>query len=275
MIHGFSRILTAVFDGLVLPFGDHRGLALAALSLLTGVAMIFLFKATSDQERIRRVRARFSARILEMRIYPDDIWLILRALGGALWENVAYLRASAKPIVVLILLIVPVFIQLDERYGRAALAPGANTLVTVTLKDGLDPMNTPVSLAPAGNGIAVDSRPVRVRDRREIAWRLRVAEAGVHPLRVEAIDKSYELPIFAQASNRGIGHTRRARSRTDALIHPTLPAIPPDSPFAGVNVRYASTSYSLFGWHTHWLVVFVFWSLVGAAIPKFVFRIQV
>jgi len=275
MAHGFSRILTAIFDGLVFPFGDHRGAALAVLSLLSGVLMIFIFKATSNQERIRVVRARFNARVLEMRIYPDDIVLIFRALGGALWENLAYLRASARPIVVLLLVILPIFIQLDERYGRAPLGAGENTLVTVTLKDGLDPMSTPVTLEPADGGLAVDSRPVRVSDRREVAWRLRVTEAGVHDLRVLAVEKNYAFPVFAQASNRCIGHSRRARSAVDALIHPSLPPIPPDSPIAGVTVHYDGTDYSLFGWQTHWLIVFVFWSLVGAVIPKFVFRIQV
>jgi hypothetical protein len=40
-------------------------------------------------------------------------------------------------------------------------------------------------------------------------------------------------------------------------------------------LRYPAADYPLLIWRTHWLVVFIFFSLVGALIPKFLFGIQV
>ena len=274
MTDAFSRIVTRFFDLLVIPFGDDRSLALAGLSLACGVVMIFLFKATSNQTAIRRTRDQFKARILEMRLYQDDVVLILKALGGALASNGSYLRVSLKPILVLLLFVLVVFIQLDERYGRGPFAPGDRTVLTVTLKDGADVNVVPVSLVPKA-GVAVDSEPVRVGARREINWRLRVDSIGMHDVQVTAYDKTYAFPVTAEANNRGIGHSRTANSTIQSLIHPTLPPLRKDSPIQSVSLTYPESSYSLFGWHTHWLVVFIICSFVGALIPKFLFGIEV
>ncbi|MCK5407266.1 MAG: hypothetical protein KAJ37_07425, partial [Candidatus Krumholzibacteria bacterium] len=113
MIYYFSQIVTRLFDVIVVPFGDHRTVALSVISLLTGVALIFIFKATSNQRRIKETRDRFKARILEMRLYQDDIVLIHKALFAALATNLTYLRASIKPILVLVAFVFVIFIQLD------------------------------------------------------------------------------------------------------------------------------------------------------------------
>lgn len=274
MTDAFSRVITSLFDLLVKPFGDDRSLALIGLSLACGVVMIYLFKATSNQDAIRRTRDQFKARILEMRLYQDDVVLIFKALGAALWTNVSYLRVSLKPILVLVLFVIVVFIQLDERYGRGPFQPGDQTVLTVTLKDGADVNVVPMSVMP-GPGIVVDSQPVRAADRREINWRLRVASEGIHEVQVSAYDKPYSFPVTAEISNLGIGHMRTANSTVQSLIHPTLPPLRKDSPIQSLKLGYPGSSYSLFGWRTHWLVIFIICSFVGALIPKFVFGIEV
>jgi len=274
MVQGFSNVLTAIFDVLVLPFGSNRTAALWGISLATGVVLIFLFKVTSNQDRIKATRDAFSARILEMRIYQDDLGLILKALAAALWSNVAYLRASLVPILVLLVVALPVFVQLDERYGRTNLEPGETTLLTVTLKDGVDPMTTPIR-ADGGSAVTLDAPPVRVEDRREVNWRVRADSAGVHPFTVTVYDTPYEFPIVVAKSNRSIGYTRHANSHADALFHPGLPVIPKNSALQSVHLEYPTRDYSLVFWQSPWWLVFIVVVSVGALVPKFLFRIQI
>jgi hypothetical protein len=274
MIYAISNVLTKFFDVLVLPFAGNRTAALWGISLLTGVALIFLFKATSNQDRIRATRDAFKARILEMRIYQDDIVLIFKALGAALWTNVSYLRASLKPIVVLLIVALPVFIQLDERYGRAHLHEDDRTLVTVTLKDGIDPMTTPVTV-DGGTSLALDAPAVRVPSDREINWRVRVTAPGVHPFTVKVYDTVYQFPVVARESNGVIGYTRSANSVADPFLHPGLPTIPKNSGVQSVHLEYRPASYSLVFWDAPWWVVFLVLVSVGALIPKFLFGIEV
>lgn len=273
MVYGIAQILTRIFDLAVAPFGNNQAAALSALSLVTGVAMIFVFKAVSDQKRIKASREKFKARILEMRIYQDDLLLIHKALFKALATNVEYLRLSFVPIVVLVSIVFVIFVQLDERYGRGHLEPGERAMLTVTLKEGLDPVTAPIKLV-AGDGMALDSAPVRWSAERQISWRIRPIVPGSHEVTIEALDKSWTLPIAAERSNAAIGH-HRTTGAFNPLLYPSLPKIPKDSPIQSVELRYPAADYPLFIWRTHWLVVFVVFSFIGALIPKFIFRIEI
>src|SRR5262252_8710017 len=119
ILSAITAVITRVFDVLVLPFGAHRTAGLIALSMLTGAGLTLLYRALADEAAIRRTRELFQARVIEMRLYPDDLVLILRALGGAIAAQGAYLRVAAKPILVVALIAIPFFLQVESRYSRA------------------------------------------------------------------------------------------------------------------------------------------------------------
>lgn len=270
-----GQIFTKIFDVVVAPFGGGvHSFVLIFLSALTGVGMIFLFKAVSNQEAVKASRDKFKARILEMRIYQDDIVLINKALWAALGTNLTYLRASLVPIVVLFACVVPVFIQLDERFGRRHLEPGEKILLTVTLDDGVNWRDLALDLSPSA-GLAVDSRPVHVKSEHRVYWRLRVDQPGLHQVDITANGSNYRLPVHAEKTNASIGHTRGASSFWNPFLFPALPKIPKGSILDWVSLEYPSVEYPLLWWDTHWLWVFVFYSLVGALVFKFVFGIEV
>jgi hypothetical protein len=274
-MNAIGLVITKFFDVLLLPFGQtHQTLALVALSLLTGIGMAYVFKLTSNQKRIKVAKDRFKARVLEMRIYQDDPVLILSGFFGAMKMNLFYLSTVLKPFFILILPVVIVFMQMDERFSRYNLDKGETTLLTVTLKEGFDPISADVSLA-CGDGVVEDSKPVRIRDSREIDWRLRVVDAGAHEMTLSAGDHSYSFPLVADPAYRMIGHTKSASSFIEPLLHPALPPTPKDGPFQRVAIHYPGRSYSLFGWHTHWIVIFLFYSLLGALALKFLLKIEI
>ncbi len=272
-MHVFSRIITLVFDGLLLPFGTHRLAGLLVVSALCGAILALLFRATSDQARIRRARDIFKARVLEMRIYPDDIVLITRALLGALAAQLTYLRVALKPILVVLVVAIPMFLQLEARFAVAPLRPGDRTLVTATLKEGLDARTIPADLQSAG-GMRVDPSPLRVPATREIVWRTALAESGDAALTLTLYDRPYHFDVHASNGTGVVGRSRTAHGFADPLLHPGLPPVPADSPVAALRVTYPDDSYHLFGRRMGWLSVFLIGSFVGAVLPAWFLRIQ-
>lgn len=274
LAHGFSRAVTHVFNLLLVPFGGSDVAGIIFISVLTGIALMFLFKKTTDQAGIKAARNRFKAHILEMRIYQDDLGLIFRALFAALWTNVSYLRVIWKAVVVLILLGGVVWVQLDERFGRTHLETGDATMLTVTLKQGLDPhsLNVTLEVPP---GVELNSPPVRVGSERSVNWRLRAVAEGEHQLVIKVMDRQYDLPVYAAASTGLIGYTRTAGSTMDQLVHPGLPRMGRELPIHSVRLEYPSSAYSLFGWKTSWWLIFLIFISLGALIPKFIFRIEI
>ncbi|NIM19972.1 MAG: hypothetical protein GTO51_06980 [Candidatus Latescibacteria bacterium] len=269
-----STIITKCFDLILWPFGRHPSIGLIVLSLLTGIALAIIFKYASNQKRIRAAKDRFKARILEMRIYQDDFLSIVRSLFGALWANVFYLRHSFRPILFLIVPVGIIVIQMDARYARRPLQPGEKTILELLLAPGVDPYSVEASVSSV-SGVRVDSRPVRIADPPEIDWRLEVLEAGRHEIGVSVNGARYVFPVIAEEKNRVIGHERKASSFWEPLIHPGLPSFSGDSQIVGVRIQYPSLSHPLLFWHTHWIVVLLFYSLVGALVSKFLFKVEI
>ncbi|HEU4364969.1 MAG TPA: hypothetical protein VFT13_05830 [Candidatus Krumholzibacteria bacterium] len=272
-MYALSRILSLLFDGLLLPFGSHRLAALLVASAVAGAALALLFRATSDQARIRRARDVFKARVLEMRIYPDDFVLISRALLGALGSQATYLRVALKPILIVLIVALPVFFQMEARFAPAPVRAGGHTLVTVTLKEGLDPRSVPAALSGTGD-VRVDPRAVRVPATREIVWRAEIAGTNQPALALTVFDRPYEFALGTARGTGVIGRSRAAHGFADPLIHPGLPVIPDDSPVAAVRIGYGDASYRFLGRQMGWLAVFLIGSFVGAVLPAWLLRIQ-
>jgi hypothetical protein len=272
-VDSIARLITLFFDALVLPFGEHRAAALVALSIGSGAVFALVFRATSQPEPIRRARKRFQARVLEMRLYPDDVVLLVRALGGALVTQLEYFRAAAKPIVILAVLALPSFFQIEARFAGRPLHANERTLVTATLKPGLDPRAVPATLGST-DGLAVDPRPVRVRATREIVWRVEAKDAGEHELTARVYDKDYRFPLRANSGGRALGRERRADGGWDSFVHAGLPSIPDDSAIESIRVAYPDASYRVLGARLGWLSVFLAGSLLGAVVPAWILRIQ-
>lgn len=272
-MHAFSSFLTRVFDVLVTPFSGNPTVALAVLSVVCGVLAVLAFRAVSDQAGIRRSRELLTARLLEMQIYRDDVVLILRALGGALWSNVVYLRRSLPAVLLLVLLVGVFAIQLDARFGARPLRAGDDAVVTVRYEKASDPARASLALAPEGAEVAAG--PVRALAGREVSWRVRVTDGNDAALRFYTPhDAVIRIPLEGGDGASVVGRTR-GTGFLDALLHPGLPQLPRGAAVERIDVQYAPRTTSLFGFGVAWWIAFLVWSLAGAMTAKFVFRVAV
>ena len=191
---------------------------------------------------------------------------------GALATQGDYFRAAGKPILILAVVALPVFFQIESRFAARPLYFDERTLVTATLKPGLDARAVPVSLAGTQN-IVVEPGPLRVRATREIVWRVGPASTGTQELTARAYDVDYRFPVTAGSTSRALGR-ERSTGAWDALMHAGLPPLPNQSALQSIRVDYPDASYVVFGRHLGWLTVFLLGSFVGAALPAWLLRIQ-
>lgn len=282
VLSAFTGIITRVVDVMLMPFGSHRVAGLIVFSMLTGAALTLLYRALADEAAIRRTREVFKARVLEMRLYPDDMVLIFRALAGAIAAQGSYLRVAAKPILIVALIAIPLFIQVESRYAHAPLTPGASTIVTAKLKPGLDVLAVPTRLSntlPQGvltdAGRAVpDPQSVRASSSGDVSWRVAIhGKPDWYPLELTVYDQKYRFNLCAASDQRAIGHERRARSISGAVTNIGLPRIGNDSALDAISIVYPNASYSVFGARMSWLLVFALGTLVGASIPAMLLRV--
>ncbi len=274
-MEGTATVISNIVDVLVLPFGrTNHTLQLVWLSILSGFGMAYVFKLTSSQKAIRRAKNRIKARVLEMRLFQDDPVLIFRGLGGALQNNFVYVGTIFVPFLIIVVPAAIVFMQLDQRYSRTNFEPGSFALLTADLKIGFDPFETEIELHTNG-GVTAEGKPVRDASTRGTAWQLLIDTAGTHQVTLYVKGTSYTFPIVAERSYRMIGHERTASSLFEPLLHPGLPPLPAGCPLQRVHIDYPHASHWLLGMHVHWIVIFLVYSFLAAAVLKFLIGIEI
>src|SRR6516162_9661886 len=127
--------LSMLFSGLLSPFrGLHPMITLIPISVLIGIAMLWVFARTSNQQAIQKVKARLQAHLYEMRLFTDEPVLIWKAQWGLLVANAKYIGLMLVPALVASIPMVLIFAQLECYYGNSPLPVGREAIVTAHLR---------------------------------------------------------------------------------------------------------------------------------------------
>jgi hypothetical protein len=261
-------IASAVIGGMLAPFSGRNALiSLIPLSLLVGIGMLWVFRLTSNQAAIRKIKARLYACLYEMRLFTDEPALIWKAQWTLLTTNIKYLAMMLAPALVMSVPMLLLFGQLECFYGHAPLEPGREAIVTVQMKSA---GAVPELRVP--DGIAIESPPIRVDDGRQISWRIRALRAVSGNMQLALPGETVEKSVEA-----GVGPTyvseRRVSSVLDLLWYPAehrLPAGPVD----WIELRYPDTAIHALGMDLHWLVWLLMFSMISALLLKRRFKVS-
>jgi hypothetical protein len=265
-----NSALRGLFDVILLPARFVPELvSLAVISLVVGIAMLIVFKRTSNQAAIAATKAKLHAGVFEIRLFNDDLVQILRAQGSVLKHNLRYLGLSSVPLLWMIVPFVLMIAQLHSYYGYRGFTPGDELLLKVELADdwraslpqvdkGARP---PVELLPTG-AITVETPAVWLPSLNEVAWRVQAAEAGDWELGIRIGDETY-----GKSFRVGDGFARRSPLRHagglyDAVLHPSEDPLPA-GPVSAIQVEYPDTGMWALGM-ARWLWIFFVLSMVFA-----------
>src|SRR5215469_4478312 len=87
------------------------------LSLVVGLVMILVFGYTSDQKAIHRAKDRLKAQLLALRLFQDQIPIVLRSYVRIVLATGLYLRLAFKPLLFAIVPITFLIVQVDRYLG--------------------------------------------------------------------------------------------------------------------------------------------------------------
>lgn len=263
-------LLNAPFSVLVdLLLAPLRGLSpsigLAVLALVTSVAILLVFRVTSDQRALRRVKSRIVAGILEIRLFRDDPRSILRSQADIFRESLTYFRLSLVPLVWIILPVGLLLAQLQFRYAYEGPEPGDRTILRVQLDDGFRAGENGEHLAlEAPDGVRVETPLLFIPSRNQGLWGVSIAEPGNYELVVRAGDWSVAKQLAAAESVGRRSPRKPSRGLLDQLMYPVESPVPKGSPIVSIEVDYPKARIGLLGWRTHWIVAFFVFTVVFA-----------
>jgi hypothetical protein len=260
--------ITGVFDLVLYLFRHiHAMWGLAAVSAVTGVAMAWVFAKVTNQRKIREVKDRMKAHLLEMWIFRDNMRVVAKAQGQVAWAAARYAACSMRGLAVILVPVALVMIQLQARYGYEPLKAGESSVVTIRLKEAtpLDRMN--VELEPSA-GLVVETPAMRIPEMREVSFRVKAAAPGEHEIGVVLAGERVQKSVSVGTAGCAIS-PMRASLGADRVFHPVERSLPARA-IESVEVGYRPRELSWWGMEFHWLWAFCIVSLAaGFAVKGF------
>ena len=272
-----NSIFNAAFDLFFLPFGSLGPMwGLGAVSLLTALVALPIFKYTSNQRAIKRIKSILMGHIIELWLYRDEIGIVLRAQGNILRRNFVYMGHMLKPLVFMIIPVAIILIQTETRYAHRPLGKGEAAIVKVTV-DGAGAKGGPGGEAElrTPEGLVIDTPALRAGGG-VTYWRIRAERPGTYDLHVlYGGDEARKTVHAADGATRIEPSSARAGSITAALLHPGEPPLPEDLSIESIEVRYPARELSVLGHKVHWLMAYFVLTLVFSFALLKPFRVRI
>lgn len=262
--------MSAIFRVSLQPFSGHNPMwSLVPLSVVIGIGMLWVFRLTSNQAAISKVKARLMARLYEMRLFVDDPLLVWQAQWGLISANVRYIGLMLVPAIVMTAPMMLILPQLECFYGYTPLQPGQAAVVTVQMT------STGVSQTPElqpPEGIVVETPPVHIDGGRQISWRIRALRPAVGDLQLILPDAKMDKSVVVGSGPQYVSE-RRVSSSLDLLWYPGEKRLAAGS-VDWIELRYPPATVHALGLDLHWLIWLLVLSMISALLLKRRFRVS-
>jgi hypothetical protein len=245
----------------VIDLGMPALASLVPISVLTGIAILVVFRHASNPAAVRRAKNLVTAHLLEFRLFMDEPALIFKAQRNLVVANLRFMKLMLRPALILALPTAFLLAELDAFYARAPLRVGQPAIVTAQLKGAAQTLEL-----HASGDFAVETPPVRVVADNQVSWRVRPVRAASQVLQISSGGHTITKSISAGGGMRYLSE-RRTGSVLGFLIHPT------ELPFSGAAIEWIEVRYPPAEiLHLHWLVWFFLISAITALLLKRRFR---
>ncbi len=256
-----------------------------ALSLIVGLLMVVLFGYTSDQKAIGIAKDQLKAHLLAVRLYRDQIPVVMGSYGKILRGTGRYLKLAFRPLLYVIIPITLLIVQIDRYLGATPIATNAPFLLTVHLavstagSDATDATNdATLDLPPE---ITMTAPPVHVVADNEIVWRLVGSKEGKYEVKIAAAGQT-AAGVAAAAKTVCVGSdlprisTVRLRGHFwERMFSSAETALPETSPIDSISINYPDRNIEIAGYGMNWIWLFFILSMIAGFIFKELLGIQI
>jgi uncharacterized membrane protein (DUF106 family) len=249
---------------LLAPIGMLPGwLSNTIISAIAGLLMLIVFKHTSNQRAIGRIKDDIKAHMLALKLFKDSLSVTLqRIFKGALLLPLH----SLGPMLVMAIPVSLLLAQMGLWYQSRPLLPGEAAVMTVKLNDNVERPWPIVRIEPTPV-VEVTVGPVRVFSKREICWEIKALEDGKHDITIHVDGRQIEKELVIGDSFMRVSSMRPDWNWANILMHPAEEPFGPDSTVQSITIDYPDRPSRTSGadW---WLVYFFVASMVFAFILK-------
>jgi len=243
------------------------------ISAAMGVTLLVLWKYTSNQDAIGRVKDDIKANILALKLFKDSISVTLQAQGRVFRGAGGLLFHAIRPMLVMIVPICLILAQMGLWYQARPMQPGEEALVVMKLNGNVDSAWPNVSIAsmPAAE-VTIDQ--TRVFSKRQIYWKIKARENGLNNIVFQVDNEQVEKELAIGNGFMRVSLQRPGWHWFDILEHPSEKPFGPDSVVQSISIKYPDrlSRTSGTGW---WVAYFFVASMVFAFVAKPFLKVRI
>jgi hypothetical protein len=243
-----------------------------ALSIVIGFLMVIVFRYTSDQKAIGRAKDRLQAHLLAVRLFQDQLPVVLRAYAHILRGTGSYLRLALTPFLIAILPITFLIIEIDRYFGFLPLRPAQTFLVEARIDDPAAANEVELQLPPQ---LASSAPAVHILRDKEVVWRLVAQREGQYDIHFAAAGQTVSKQVVVSPGLARVSPVRLRGKFWERIVTSGEPALAENSPIQSIAITYQPRVINFVWMEWNWMVLFFVVSLVAGFIFKSVLGIQV
>lgn len=256
-----AAVLNGFFDALLYPLGWLPPVwGLLMISILSGLGMIAVFKAVSDQDRILRLRRRMGGEILGILLHVSSPATVMKFAGRLIWSNTVYLAFLMKPLLVMAVPFVLLWGQLDSRYAAQGIPEDVPVTVTLQYDEAMPERDR---LEISAEGLEIVPPVVMLDTLGQASFRVRTLEEGTGRLDLGGLEAAVGSTARWNGSRVIRGFDAAPSLWRLFTPHIDLVKRAPDGPVSGWY-SLSGADYRIFGWHWSWEAVFLVFSMLSA-----------
>ncbi|HMH06347.1 MAG TPA: hypothetical protein VK579_06680 [Terriglobales bacterium] len=270
MITFSSRSFRLLCGNALLPADPAR--LVLAISIAVGLLMVIIFRYTSDQKAIGRAKDRLKAHLLAVRLFQDQLPVVMRAYARILRGTGSYLRLAFAPFLIAILPITFLIIQLDRYFGWMPLRAAQMFLVEARVEDRAAANQVELQLPPE---LASSAPAVHIPGDKQVVWRLVAQRDGQYDIHIAAAGQTVSKQVVVASGLARVSRVRWQGNFWERMLTSGEPALADNSPIQSIAITYLPRVIHFAGMEWNWIVLFFVVSLIAGFIGKSILGIQV
>jgi len=242
------------------------------ISLVIGLATVIVFGHTSDQKAIHIAKDRIKAHLLALRLFQDQVHIVVYSYGRIVIATGHYLRLACKPFVLVIVPMTFLLVQLDRYLGSLPLAAGQSFLIKVRM-DNPEALNQASLQLP--DGLASTAPAVHVPSEGEVTWRVVAAKAGEYMVRVQVSDQAFSKQVIVGSGLRRLSSVRLRGKFWERIFVSGEPSLPENKFVEAIGVQYPARNIAFADMEWNWIWLFFVLSLAAGFLFKSILGIEI
>lgn len=247
-------------------------LIVVAISAAIGLLMVVMFRYTSDQKAIHVAKDHLKAHLLALRLFQDQIPVVIRSYGRILLATGRYLRLAFMPLLLVSVPLILLLAQIDRYLGSAPFETGRQFLVSARVF-GPDALGAATLELPAE--LSTNAPAVHVPAENEIVWRVVADREGSFVVNVRTSAQTSTKQVVVGHGMPRLSGIRLRGPWWKRVLYSAEPALPARNFVQAIEVQYPSREIAFAGFEWNWIWLFFVVSLAAGFLFKSILGIEI